>query len=227
MNESLRNSAAHVFVADLRSPELDDETVHHLRDVLRLRDGETVSVGDGRGSWRLCRFVGDGRLDIESDVATTSPRTRKVSIAMVPVKGDRTEWAAEKLVELGVDEIILLAPTRRAVVRWDDDKWSHQAERYGRIILAAARQSRCLWLPSLRTNVDMSALAKQAGAAVADIGATPFDGGAVSTVVIGPEGGFDPDEIEGTTRVELADSVLRAETAAVVAATRMVAHLPR
>jgi 16S rRNA (uracil1498-N3)-methyltransferase len=227
MNESLRNSAAHVFVADLRSPELDDETVHHLRDVLRLRDGETVTVGDGRGSWRLCRFAGDGRLDVKSDVATTSPRTRKVSIAMVPVKGDRTEWAAEKLVELGVDEIILLAPTRRAVVRWDDDKWSHQEERYGRILLAAARQSRCLWLPTLRTNVDMSALAKQAGVAVADIGATPFDGGAVNTVVIGPEGGFDPDEIEGTTRVELADGVLRAETAAIVAATHLVAHLPR
>ena len=227
MNESLRNSAAHVFVADLSAPELDDETVHHLRDVLRLRDGETVSVCDGRGSWRMCRFVDGGRLDVESDIEVAAPRVRKVSIAMVPVKGDRTEWAAEKLVELGVDEIILLAPTRRAVVRWDDDKWRHQEERYGRIVLAAARQSRSLWSPTLRIKVDMSALAKQVGVAVADIGAAPVEAGVLNTVVIGPEGGFDPDEIEGTTRVQLADGVLRAETAAIVAATHLVAHLPR
>ena len=227
MNESLRNSAAHVFVDNLVAPSLDDETAHHLRDVLRLRDGEVVSVSDGQGSWRLCRHMASGQLDVESPVEVALPRTRRIGVAMVPVKGDRTEWAAEKLVELGVDDIVLLAATRRAVVRWDEDKWLHQRERYGRIVLAAARQSRCLWMPTVHANVALQTLTSQPGVAVADIGATSIDASSVNIVVIGPEGGFDPDEIGTSARVGLAEGVLRAETAAIVAATRMVAHLPR
>ena len=227
MNPDLRLSAAHVFVGSLSDPQLDDETSHHLGDVLRLRDGESVSVCDGRGSWRLCTYAGKGRLQVESNVEVATPRLRRVGVAMVPVKGDRTDWAVEKLVEVGVDDIVLLAATRRSVVRWDDEKWRHQHDRYSRIVLAAARQSRCLWLPTLQSNVDASTITHQAGVAVADIGATPLDVSVVSTVIIGPEGGFDADELTDAPRVGLADGVLRAETAAIVAATRMVAHLPR
>jgi 16S rRNA (uracil1498-N3)-methyltransferase len=227
MNPDLRMSAAHVFVDNLSDPELDDETSHHLSDVLRLRDGESVSVCDGRGSWRLCRYVAKGRLRVDSAIEVAVSRSRRVGVAMVPVKGDRTEWAAEKLVEVGVDDIVLLAATRRSVVRWDDEKWRHQHDRYSRIVLAAARQSRCLWLPTLRSNVDASTVALQSGAAVADIGTATLDASVVNMVIIGPEGGFDADELTGAPRVGLADGVLRAETAAIVAATRMVAHLPR
>ena len=54
MNPHLRGSAAHVFVESLDSPVLSDDDSHHLFRVLRLRDGETVTVSDGRGSWRPC-----------------------------------------------------------------------------------------------------------------------------------------------------------------------------
>ncbi|MEY4165466.1 MAG: hypothetical protein RL419_1308 [Actinomycetota bacterium] len=227
MNPDLRMSAAHVFVDSLDDPQLDDETSRHLSDVLRLRDGESVSASDGQGSWRLCRYVAKGRLTVESAIETVQPRSRRVGVAMVPVKGDRTEWAAEKLVEVGVDDIVLLAATRRSVVRWDDDKWRHQHERYSRIVRAAARQSRCLWLPTLQSNVEASTVTGQTGVAVADIGAPALDVSTISMVIIGPEGGFDDDELPGVHRAGLADGVLRAETAAIVAATRMVAHLPR
>lgn len=227
MNPDLRLSAAHVFVDNLGDPQLDDETSHHLGDVLRLRDGESVSVSDGRGSWRICRYVAKGQLRVESNVETVMPRSRRVGVAMVPVKGDRTEWAVEKLVEVGVDDIVLLAAMRRSVVRWDDEKWRHQHDRYSRIVLAAARQSRCVWLPTLQSNVDASTITCQAGVAVADIGAPALDASIVRMMIIGPEGGFDVDELTDAPRVALADGVLRAETAAIVAATRMVAHLPR
>ena len=50
MNEQLRRSAAHVFVDDVHAPVLAGDDSHHLARVLRLRDGETVTVSDGRGS---------------------------------------------------------------------------------------------------------------------------------------------------------------------------------
>ncbi|MET0143967.1 MAG: RNA methyltransferase PUA domain-containing protein, partial [Ilumatobacteraceae bacterium] len=55
MDEALRRSAAHVLVADVAAPVLDDTATHHLRRVLRLRDGAAVSVTDGAGRWRRCR----------------------------------------------------------------------------------------------------------------------------------------------------------------------------
>ena len=50
----------HVFVADLDSPRFDEDDYHHLARVLRLRDGAPMTIGDGRGAWRLARF----RLDL-------------------------------------------------------------------------------------------------------------------------------------------------------------------
>ena len=58
MDEALRRSAAHVLVADVGQPVLDDGASHHLRRVLRLRDGAVVTVTDGAGRWRRVPDVG-------------------------------------------------------------------------------------------------------------------------------------------------------------------------
>ena len=50
MNDDLRRSAAHVFVADIQNPVANDDDMHHLSRVLRLRAGQKVSVSDGRGA---------------------------------------------------------------------------------------------------------------------------------------------------------------------------------
>ena len=60
MNGALRRSAAHAFVGSLAAPTLDEADLHHLVRVLRLRDGEVVSVSDGHGAWRLCRLSAGG-----------------------------------------------------------------------------------------------------------------------------------------------------------------------
>ncbi len=225
MIEPLRGASAHVFVPDLASPQLNDDDRSHLAKVLRLRDGETVSCSDGAGSWRLCTWS-NGVLQPCGDVTVEAAPTPVLTVAVSPVKGDKTDLAIEKLVEIGIDSIVLLAPVERSVVRWAPDKVDHVLSRYRRIARAAAMQSRRVFLPSVDGLVPLATVLG-GGAAVAEPGGdATWD--SVTTVVIGPEGGFAEGELaRAVDRVDLGPHVLRAETAAIVAATRMVAHWRR
>ncbi|MEY3453578.1 MAG: hypothetical protein RL574_1316 [Actinomycetota bacterium] len=230
MTIALRDSVAHVFVDDLAAPTLSDDDQHHLARVLRVRDGESVSASNGRGGWRLCQWR-DGGLHGESDVHHVAAPTPRLGVAFVPVKGDRPEWAVQKLTEIGVDDIIVLAPTRRAVVRWGDDKHLRKLQVVAR---EAAMQSRRVWLPTVTGPVSLAEVCARPGAAVADPAGEPLDAEplnaaardasapspATSLIIIGPEGGFDADELTPSVRrVSLGDTILRAETATLVAAT--------
>ncbi|MGA1404939.1 MAG: RsmE family RNA methyltransferase [Ilumatobacteraceae bacterium] len=230
MTIALRDSVAHVFVDDLAAPTLSDDDQHHLARVLRVRDGESVSASNGRGGWRLCQWR-DGGLHGESDVHHVAAPTPRLGVAFVPVKGDRPEWAVQKLTEIGVDDIIVLAPTRRAVVRWGDDKHLRKLQVVAR---EAAMQSRRVWLPTITGPVSLAEVCARPGAAVADPAGEPLDAEplnaaardasapspATSLIIIGPEGGFDADELTPSVRrVSLGDTILRAETATLVAAT--------
>ena len=62
MDRTLRGSAAHVLVTDLDAPDASPEAMHHLLRVLRLKEGEVVTITDGKGSWRVCVLV--ARLSI-------------------------------------------------------------------------------------------------------------------------------------------------------------------
>lgn len=227
MNQSLRTSAAHVFVEDITQPVLIDEDFAHLSKSLRLRDGESVSVSDGKGSWRFCVWRNNEHLELMSDVETHQRMEPQLAIAVSPVKGDRTDLAVEKMTEIGVDEIIVMAPLRRSVVRWDERKFAQNIDRLSRIARGAAMQSRRLYVPQVVGPVLLADVLSQDDVAVADPSGTA-DIGSVHTIVIGPEGGFDPDEIPHTAaHVSLGEHILRAETAAIVAATVMVAHRTR
>ena len=171
MTIALRDSVAHVFVDDLTAPTLSDDDQHHLARVLRVRDGESVSASDGRGGWRLCQWR-DGGLHSESEVHHVAAPTPRLGVAFVPVKGDRPEWAVQKLTEIGVDDIIVLAPTRRAVVRWGDDKHLRKLQVVAR---EAAMQSRRVWLPTVTGPVSLAEVCARPGAAVADPAGEPLD----------------------------------------------------
>ena len=146
-----------------------------------------------------------------------------LTVAVAPVKGDRTDLVVEKLVEIGIDSIVVLAPVERSVVRWSADRTVQVMDRYSRIVKAAAMQSRRVHLPVLSGPVALASVLA-GGAAVAEPGGdAPWE--EVTTVIIGPEGGFAPSEIApAALRVDLGPGILRAETAAIVAAARMVAH---
>ena len=226
MNDDLRRSAAHVFVTDIGDPVLDDDDAHHLTRVLRLRAGQKVSVSDGRGAWRICEWR-DGLLVSVGDVSVMNAPTDVLTVALSPVKGDRTDWAIEKLVEVGIDRIVVLAPVERSVVRWDDTKSLANIERFRRITRAAAAQCRRVFLPTVEGPVPLSDVVAGTNVAIAEPGGSPVLDG-VTTIVVGPEGGFTEGEVAlaGAT-VDLGPTVLRADTAAVVAATLMVAHSRR
>lgn len=225
MNSLLRDSSAHVFVADVSLPELSVEDVHHLKKVLRLRNGEDVTCSDGAGRWRACVWNSDA-LEVNGDIVVEELATPTLRIAVAPVKGDRTELVVEKLVEIGIDTIAILSPLDRSVVRWAPDKVDHVMQRYQRIARAAAMQSRRVVLPQVVGPTSLADLGA-GSVAFADPGGTA-SWGQVTTVVIGPEGGFSPAEVANApATIDLGPHILRAETAAIVGAAQMVAHWRR
>lgn len=189
MMDELRRSSAHVFVEDISHPVLTDGDVHHLSRVLRLKNGEVVTCSDGHGAWRVTHWKG-GAVESVSEVVTEPERSTSLTVAIAPVKGDKTDLTIEKLVEIGVDRIVILQPLERSVVRWASDKTSQVMDRYRRIALAAAMQSRRVYLPEIVGPVSLDALGVDGVAMAEPGGQASWDG--VRTLVIGPEGGFSP-----------------------------------
>lgn len=220
MNPALRASAAHVFVESLEAIVLSTDDAHHLLRVLRLRDGEAVTVSDGRGGWRSCAVAGDAIVPM-GDVVV-EPAVAPLTIAAAIPKGDRLEWMVQKLAELDVTEIVLLH-CERSVVRWKGERGAHQLARLGRVAREAAMQSRRVWLPTVRGPIEFAEAARLPGAVVADP-----DGKGVSraeTVLIGPEGGLtDGERSLCAASINLGRNILRVETAAIAAAAILGRH---
>jgi 16S rRNA (uracil1498-N3)-methyltransferase len=250
---SLRSAAALVFVADLDTLELEAGDAHHLTTVLRVSASETVIAADGRGGWRTCvlgligdagRIPGDGRgarrrggrspgsgpapalLRPTGPVTVVAPPASPLTIGFAITKGDRTEWTVQKLTELGVDRIWPLI-TARTVVRLGPGEAGRRAGRLRRVAREAAAQSRRPRLPELREPTLFAEAISELGSAPGVLLAEPGGGplrDPTTTVLVGPEGGWAPDELAcGLERVNLGPSVLRAETAAVAAATLLTA----
>jgi 16S rRNA (uracil1498-N3)-methyltransferase len=207
-------SGPHAFVADLERPELDDGDRHHLARVLRTRAGDPLTVSDGAGRWRPCRF-GD-TLEATGPVVSVPAPAPAITVAFALVKGERPEWVTQKLTELGVDVVVPFTADR-SVVRWEPDRAATALERLRRVAREAAMQCRRCWLPELSAPVDFSAAATLPGAALADRAGSPptLDH---PTVLVGPEGGWSPRERStDLPMVTLGAHGLRAETAAITA----------
>ena len=171
-------------------------------------------MSDGAGGRRRCRFGAE--LEPVGDVELV-PRPRpEVTVAFAVVKGERPEWAVQKMTEIGVDRIVPLL-TARSVVRWPVGEVGGQVARLRRVAREAAVQSGRVWLPVVEPVATFDAVAATPGAALAHPGGGPPSLGR-PTVLVGPEGGWDGPELEaGLPRVALGPSVLRTETAAVAA----------
>ena len=212
----------HVFVADVAAPELDDDDRHHLERVLRVRAGEEVTVADGRGGWRVCEFAPGGRLVPVADPETRPRPAPAITVAFALTKGEKPEFAVQKLTEVGVDRIVPFV-AGRSVVRWDDARATRNLARLRRVAREAAMQSRRVYLPDVSDISDFGALATLPGATLADAGGMPpsLDR---PVVLVGPEGGWTEDERgAGLPVSSLGPQVLRAETAAIVAGALLIA----
>lgn len=217
-----------VFVDDPALPVLDEADTHHLTAVLRLRDGEMVVAGDGAGRWAPCRMrIGPrpgATLERVGAVETTEAAAPTLTVAFAPVKGDRPEWVVQKLTELGVDRIVPIL-TARSVVRWQGERGTKAVERLRRVAREGAAQSRRAWLPEVAAVSSLASLADLTGVptTMASPGGSPPDLSR-PVVAVGPEGGWDPAELEaGFETVGLGSTILRAETAAIAAGTLLCA----
>jgi 16S rRNA (uracil1498-N3)-methyltransferase len=203
---------AQFHVTDLRAPVLSDADEHHLRRALRARGGEEVVVTDGRGAWRICAVAGAG-LDPLSDVVSDAepPAT---TLYLCPVKGDRAEWTIAKVTELGVARVVPLV-ARRAAVRFTGESRVKTLVRWRRVAAEAGGQ--CRRTHDLTIDDPVAVGDVPVGVGVADADGSP-DWSGVAAVAVGPEGGWAPGEWGAARRrLSLGPTVLRAETAGVVA----------
>ena len=228
----LVSAVAMVFVADPTAPVVGRTDLYHLLDVLRLRAGELVVVSDGCGRWVPCRVAstaplkGSRRAEPGDVLVTDGPVVvaarliPEVTVAFAPTKGDRPEWVTQKLTELGVDRIVPLR-TSRSVVRWEGERGDKAVERLRRVAREAAAQCRRPWLPEVTEVCRLADVPGPAGAPItlADAGGGP-PGLDRPVLAVGPEGGWDGDERAAFgPPVGLGPTILRAETAAIVAGT--------
>ena len=241
MTENLAYAAAEATVAHCFVPALDTAITvdgpdgHHLQRVRRLRAGELVTAADGDGRWRRYVIAGaePGRLLLraDSDVAIEPELTPAVAVAVALTKGTKLETVVAQLTELGVARIEPVR-ARRSVVRWDAAKAAAAQQRYSTVAREAAMQCRRSRLPVVAPVAELADLAGRPGLVVASADGDPAEAldlppGNMWTVVVGPEGGFEPGEVEALRpagRLSLSPYVLRAVTAPLVAASLLVAR---
>jgi 16S rRNA (uracil1498-N3)-methyltransferase len=205
-----------VFVDDLAAPALDDADAHHLARVLRLRAGESVTASDGAGSWRACAYAGGASVDPVDEVRFEPAPSPAVTVGFALTKGDKPEFAVQKLTELGVDRVVPLVAAR-SVVRWDPSKAERNVERWARVAREAAMQCRRVWLPEVAPVLPFGEAVAFCGGSeavgLAEPGSPPM-GFAKSCVFIGPEGGWSPEELTAVpAKFSIGSTILRAETA--------------
>lgn len=215
----LRASAAHVFVVDVEAPAIeDDDDLHHLERVLRLRPGQAVTVSDGAGAWRACRWRPGGTVEPVGEVVRDAAPSPPVTVGFALTKAERPEWVVQHLTEVGVDRIVPFVAAR-SVVRWDADKAARHVRRWRRVAREAAMQSRRTRLPCV---VDVDGFAEAVRALGDGVTLAEPGGGPPSlrrpSVLVGPEGGWGGDESgRELPTVGLGPTILRAETAALAA----------
>lgn len=221
---ALRRAAAHVLVDDVGFPQLDEASSHHVFRVLRVRDGEVVTVTDGAGAWRPCRAV-TGVIEPDGDVESIAAPERPTEIAFAIPKQDRPEWIVQKLTELGIDRIVLLH-AERSVVRWSDERAEKHLVKLRRVAAEALQQSRGVRLPTVvgpvaAAEILVSSHAAEPGA-TSTIATMCERVGADPRVAIGPEGGWSETELSAAAgTVRIGANVLRVETAALVAGAQL------
>ena len=213
---------------------LAGDEARHLARVVRARIGDEVVVFDGHGTEWPARVVELGRDTVALEVGpprSTPPATRpRVTLAVALPKGERQKWLVEKLTELGVDRLVPLV-TERGVA----EATPAALERLGRGVIEACKQCGRNTLMEIGAPTEPAAACAAVPAGGSVILCDPrgpslawesLRAVAAVVVLVGPEGGFTPEEIAaaaaaGAERAGLGPHVLRIETAAVAAAARL------
>jgi 16S rRNA (uracil1498-N3)-methyltransferase len=218
-----------LFFSD-SSALVEGDAHHHLFKVKRLQAGERLRLVDGYGHARWAEIVGidkrAARLALGEAAPANEPE-RQVTIYVAAAKPERLAWLVEKATEIGVGEIRFV-PTEREARSME----SSQLARLQRIAISAVEQSGRSRVPLLALEGGLREAIAQARAAgsqlaVLDAGGVPagplLAGAGGCALFVGPEGGWSAGERElfrtaDVPAAALGPTVLRVETAAVVAA---------
>lgn len=211
---------------------LTGDEARHLGRVLRAQPGDTVILFDGRGrSWtaRVDRIDRDAvSLDVVAEQPAAPPAGPRLTLAVALPKGDRQKWLVEKLTELGVHRFVSLDTTRGVA-----EGSAAARARLERVVVEACKQCGRNTLMEIGESRPLAAILAETPAGgrilIADpqgippAAITAADGDTIA--LVGPEGGFTPDELAaadagGAIRVSLGPHILRVETAAIALAAR-------
>ena len=215
--------------------DITGSDVNHIKNVLRLKDGDEIIVGDGAGNDYTCSIESiekDRVTAVISDVTRNAAELEtKIILFQGMPKSDKLELIIQKAVELGVYEIVPVI-TKRTVVKIENNKAEKKLERYNAIAASAAKQSGRGVIPrvmpfmsfpealSYAEGLDMNIIPYEnaegmdyARSVIKDIKSRKTLG-----IFIGPEGGFAKEEAEdavtmGAKCISLGGRILRTETA--------------
>ena len=211
--------------------------VNHIKNVLRMKIGEELNVSDGISDQEIrCGIVEFTDDTVECEIRFIKEADHelpsKVYLFQGLPKADKMETIIQKNIELGVYEIVPVA-MKRCVVKLDDKKASGKISRWQGIAEAAAKQSKRGVIPEIKAPMSFKEAVKYAKENC-DVMLLPYElsegmdatrdllgsikPGQSVAIFIGPEGGFDPEEVsfaqnEGFEPVTLGKRILRTETA--------------
>lgn len=211
------------------------DDVNHIKNVLRLKSGDEILVGDGNGMDYQCRIE-----EITQEMVTASVVDVFKNAAELPVKitlfqgmpkSDKLELIIQKAVELGAYEIVPVM-TKRTVVKIDDKKAGKKIDRYNGIAESAGKQSGRGIIPEVKPFMTFKQAIEYAK--TLDMNLIPYEeakgieysrevikdikGKKSLGIFIGPEGGFAKEEVDmavamGAKCITLGNRILRTETA--------------
>jgi 16S rRNA (uracil1498-N3)-methyltransferase len=229
------------FVQEIRrgTAELAGDDARHLTRVLRVEPGQQYEISDNRSVYLAeVEFASKDRVGFRvlAPIERAEPRLR-LTLLVALIKFERFEWMLEKTTELGAVAIIPVIAER--CEKGLDRAAAKRLERWRRIVLESAQQSRRPRLPSVeearrfRAALDAPAdhrylLDEEPGAPDLLHVVPPVRPPATVAALIGPEGGWTEAErvhakASGWTAVSAGPHVLRAETAAMAAAAILMA----
>lgn len=244
-------SVYHFFVSPDQIEEsrirIQGKDVNHIKNVLRMKCGEEILISNGIDRDYHCRITEISQDQVVSEILGVDQEGTELPARLFLFQGlpksDKMELIIQKAVELGVYQIIPVV-TKRTIVKLDAKKEESKLKRWNSICESAAKQSKRIIIPEVTKTMTLKEALNYAGEL--DCSMIPYElaeGMAATKAVvsrikcgmsvgifIGPEGGFEEDEIElassmGVEPVSLGKRILRTETAGLTALSVLMYHL--
>lgn len=221
------------------------DDVNHICHVLRMRTGEQFYVTDGESTGKyLCALQSASQEQVVCEILQhmeeTSELPCEITLYQGLPKADKMEWIIQKAVELGVSRIVPVS-MKHCVVKLDDKKAAAKISRWQQIAEAAAKQSKRDVIPKIENVMTLKQALQEAQ--TLEVSLMPYENaegmeftrkqlsdirpGQRIAIFVGPEGGFDEQEVEtalmqGTQPITLGRRILRTETAGLAVLSMLV-----